>query len=308
MSYVRKILVLLLLLLFLLSGCIENNNQIKYIDWRIMEKEKPGQVSNLKILRVAVASMTSPKETYESYQQMIKLIGNKLGYHVELVQRNSYTEINDLLKNREVDIAFICSYAYVMGKKEFGLELLAVPQIKGKTTYRGYLIVNSASNIFTFNDLQGRDFAFTDPLSFTGYFYPQLLLKASNSDYRKYFRKTYFTKSHDNSIKAVMQGLVDGAAVDSLIFDYMAHKDNNINQKIRVIAVSEEAGMPPLVARPGLPNDLKQKIRTTILGLHETEEGQKVLKNLQIERFVQGNDHDYDGIRQAAKQVVGSEY
>jgi len=143
MVYVKKIVCLLFTIVMILAGCSNGNGQLKYIDWKIIEHDRTGQTFNPKVLRVAVSSMTSPKETYESYQQLVKIIGNQLGYQVELVQRSSYAEINELLKNKEVDIAFICSYAYVMGKKEFGIELLAVPQIKGKTTYRGYLIVNS---------------------------------------------------------------------------------------------------------------------------------------------------------------------
>jgi len=84
-------------------------------------------------------------------------------------------------------------------------------------------------------------------------------------------------------------------------------KDVNIKQKTRIISISDEAGMPPLVARPGLPDNLKQKILKVIFRLDEFEEGKQVLTNLKIDKFVAGQDESYNGIRQAAKQVVGNE-
>lgn len=41
----------------------------------------------------------------------------KVGRPIELIQRQSYQEINDLVRDNGVDVAFICSGAYVPGKR-----------------------------------------------------------------------------------------------------------------------------------------------------------------------------------------------
>ena len=63
-------------------------------------------------LRVAVAAVISPKGTVESYSSLIDYLSKKIGRPVELVQRRTYMEINNMVKSGEVDIAFVCTSAY----------------------------------------------------------------------------------------------------------------------------------------------------------------------------------------------------
>ena len=59
-------------------------------------------------LRVAIAAMISPKETFVSYQDLMTYIAKRSGMEVELVQRKKYEEVNDLLEKNEIDLAFVC--------------------------------------------------------------------------------------------------------------------------------------------------------------------------------------------------------
>lgn len=210
----KKRFCLILILILLLGGC--GVTETVHIRWDKLEPV-PREKKEVSTLRVAVSLMISPRETYFLYQEMIQALGREVGMPVTFIQRSSYKEVNDLLRDKQVDIAFICSYAYVMGKKEFGLELLAVPVIKNQITYQGYIIVRKDSGINNLVDMKDKRFAFTDPMSFTGYFYPLALLKHQNTDPNRFFAETFFMGSHDNAVKAVAQGSVDGAAVDGLI-------------------------------------------------------------------------------------------
>src|SRR3990172_1683382 len=49
-------------------------------------------------LRIAVAAMISPDETFGYYRDLLDYIGRKMGRSVELVQRDTYAEVNDLLE------------------------------------------------------------------------------------------------------------------------------------------------------------------------------------------------------------------
>lgn len=64
---------------------------------------------------------------------------------VELVQRGTYAEINELLRTRQIDFAFVCAGAYVRGGQEFGMEVLAVSVVEGSMTYYSYIIVPADS-------------------------------------------------------------------------------------------------------------------------------------------------------------------
>ncbi|HEY0847805.1 MAG TPA: PhnD/SsuA/transferrin family substrate-binding protein, partial [Noviherbaspirillum sp.] len=57
---------------------------------------------------------------------------------VVFVQRASYREITELLRNGKLDFAWLCGYPFVKNRPH--VSLLAVPLYQGKPTYRSYLI------------------------------------------------------------------------------------------------------------------------------------------------------------------------
>ena len=248
-------------------------------------------------IRIAVAAMISPKSTYQYYIELLNRIGGALGRNVVFIQKKTYAEVNQMIKQNELDLAFVCSGPYVSGKRDFGMEILAVPVCHGQTVYHSYFIVSKSGGIHSFCQLKGKTFAFTDPLSNTGYLVPIYYLVKRNEHPETYFNKTFFTHSHDNSIRAVVDGIADGAAVDSLIFKYMQAKNPGKTDKIRVIEESPAYGIPPVVVPPSIDPALKSSLKTLFLSFHESREGKSILKKLMIDRFVEGNDRAYDSVR-----------
>lgn len=248
-------------------------------------------------LRIAVASMISPKYTYRYYVELLNLIGDRIGRKVVFVQKKTYSEVNDMLRRSELDLAFVCSGPYVAGREDFGMELLAVPLCYGKTVYYSYFIASKQSGIQSFDDLRGKVFAFTDPLSNTGFMVPVYYLARHDETPERYFKKTIFTHSHDNSIQAVANGLADGAAVDSLIYEFMQAKNPELTAKTRVFDQSLPYGIPPVVVTPTLDPELKTGLKKIFLSIHEDPKGQALLKNIEVERFVEGHDSDYNSVR-----------
>lgn len=57
------------------------------------------------------------------------------------MQRRTYAEVNDLIESGDVDVAFVCTSAYVVGKREFDMQLLAAPQVMGDTVHHSLLIM-----------------------------------------------------------------------------------------------------------------------------------------------------------------------
>ena len=130
-----------------------------------------GVFSGRQTLRVAVAAMISPKETFIYYRELIDYIGAKLDHDVMLIQRKTYGEVNDLFSREHIDLAFICTGPFVSGNEKFGFEAIATPIIRGKPYYHSYLIVHQDSPFHALEDLKGHDFAFTDPDSNTGHLF-----------------------------------------------------------------------------------------------------------------------------------------
>jgi phosphonate transport system substrate-binding protein len=256
-----------------------------------------------KKLRVAIAAMISPKETYVSYKDLMTYIGEKSGMAVELVQRETYQEINDLLEKDLLDAAFVCTGAYIEGRADFGMEILAVPVTQGRTVYYSYTIVAKDSPIDSFEKLRGKSFAFTDPLSNTGKLSPTFRLARMGETPATFFKSTTYTYSHDKSIEGVARKVVDGAAVDSLIWDYMNRKNPEFTSKTKIIGKSDPYGIPPVVVSRAVSPELKAKLLELFLHAHEDPRGREILSGIMIEKFVVADDGIYDSVRAMRKWV-----
>lgn len=248
-------------------------------------------------LRVAIAAMISPETTKEYYGELMREIGKRLGRRTVFLQRKTYAEVNRLLELKEVDLAFVCAGPYVDGNQRFGMEILAVPVVDGKSSYRSLTIVHRDSDVRTFDDLKGRRFAFTDPDSNTGHLVPRYVLSQRATTPEVFFSETFFTHSHDNSIRAVATGLADGAAVDSLVWQFINEADSEMAGLTRVIYESPEYGIPPVVVHPNLSADAKRRFKEIFLVLDRDPNIEPLLRKLRIEGFAAGNDAAYDTVR-----------
>lgn len=270
--------------------------------------ERPGEASaGGRRIRVAVGAMISPKETFIYYQHLLSYIGNKLGAHMQLIQRKTYEEINEMFGRGDIDLAFICSGPYATGKNAYGFELLATPQVRGSPFYQSYLIVNRSSPIHRLEDLKGKVFAFTDPDSNTGRLVPVYWLARMGERPETFFQRTIYTYSHDNSILAVGRGLVDGAAVDGLIWEYYHKRRPSLTDQTRIIKKSEKYGIPPLVVSKRLNPQLKDRIREVVLQMHLKPKGRKILQELMIDRFIVPEPRWYSNIAEMAQRLSGDE-
>lgn len=255
-------------------------------------------------LRVAVASVISPKGTIQSYEPLLHYLEEQFHRPVELIQRRTYLETNELIAEGKVDLAFVCTSAYVDGHDEFGMELLAAPQVNGETIYRSLLIVPKDNPAQSMEDLKGKVFAFTDPNSLSGRMYPTYLVQQIGFSPESFFAQTFFTYNHDEAIRAVANRLADGAAVDSLVYEFAIARDADLASKVKVIHRSPPFGIPPVVVSPKLDPNLKRELQKVILGMEETEEGKKALESIGIERFTTIDDHAYDDVRNLLSDVA----
>ncbi len=247
-------------------------------------------------LRFGVAPVLSPQATLKSYETLAAYMGERLGRPVELVQGKNYTEMNALVRAGDVSLALVCSGAFVVGRWEFGMEALVIPVVNGQKTYQSYLIVASRSNVASWEDLRQKTFAFTDTLSNTGRIVPVYTLSQMGETPEKFFKSTIFTYSHDKSIRAVADGLIDGAAVDSLAYDFVIKSDPALAARTKVIWKSPPYGINPIVVNPNVSPELRQKFKSILLGMSNESEGMEILKHLGIDTFAKPDVSAYDAI------------
>jgi len=297
----KNVIPLLIVLFVITSGCLSNEAIKVNLSNR---SDTVGGNSDSESLRIAVSAIISPDETLVYYQDMFDYLSLKMGVPVKLVQRKTYQEVNDLVRKNSVDAAFVCSLAYIDGKDQFGMELLAVPIVRGEPRYYSYIIVPDDSSIKSLEELKGKTFAYTDPLSNSGKLSPEYMIAQIGENPETFFKLTFFTYSHDKSIQAVAENMVEGAAVDSLVWDFKNATDQRFTSRTKIISKSPPYGIPPVVVSKDIDPLLKEKLRKILLEMHEDKKGKEILNRIMIDRFSEANDSNYDSVR-GMKKVVG---
>lgn len=271
------------------------------IDFSRLETPGPSPTASApatNVIRMAVGSVLTPFATADLYGELADYLAQRLGRPVEMVQGKTYAETNDLVKSGEVALALVCTNPYLQGRDDFGMELLVAPEVDGETVYYSLLIVGRDVPAQSLADLRERSFAFADPMSNSGRLAPlyQLALMGETPD--SFFSRTTFTYAHDSSVRAVASGIVDGAAVDSLVFDYMRRREPEVVAKVKVVGRWGPFGISPVVVNPRLDPTLKADLRTALLGMDEDPAGRDALRHLGVDRFVVPDDSIYDSVRE----------
>lgn len=256
-------------------------------------------------VRVAIAPVISPERSLERYRHFVDYLARRLGREPVYLAHQSYAEVNELVRFRKCDLALVCTYAFVRGEEEFGMELLAAPIVAGASEYYSYIIVPRSSSAESLLDLRGLEFASADLMSSSGWLYPAVLLQELGEDPNRFFGEHYLTGSHDRSIEAVARGQVDGAAVHSLVYDQMAADDPSIVERTKIVGKSPPYGMPPLVVHPDIDPAFREDLSRLLLDMHNDPEGLQVLSLINIDRFTLPENKRYDGVRHAARMVEG---
>lgn len=228
---------------------------------------------------------------------------NRMKRPVVFVQRASYQEITDLMRQGKLDFAWLCGYPYVRNKQS--MKLLAVPAYRGKPVYRSYLIVPASDRqTRSIADLRGKVFAFSDPDSNSGYLVPRYELYRLQEKPGSFFGKTFFTGSHRKVVEAVAAGLAQGGAVDGYVWDMLALQHPELTSQTRIVKESVEFGFPPFVAGKAVAPAEVTAMRNILLAMPQNEEGAKLLRQLRLDGFVEGDERLYDSIAQMMRAIA----
>ena len=256
-------------------------------------------------LRLAVASVSSPGETVNSLRAIAEALANRTGRQVVVVQRKTYAEVNLLLANDDADIAFVSTGAYSAYRGQAPIDVLVMTEFQGSATYDAQLIVPADSPAQSLKDLQGKVFAFTDPLSFSGHMAVMDALIRLDSAPERHFSRYFYTSSHDRAIQAVANRIADGASIDNQILEVAIRKQPELAGKVRVVATLGVNPSGPVVVAAGLDPKLKEALRDIFLDLHQDPAQAEALQTLAISRFTPPVPGAYDALRALYDRIGG---
>ncbi|MDD5295609.1 MAG: PhnD/SsuA/transferrin family substrate-binding protein [Rhodocyclaceae bacterium] len=229
-------------------------------------------------------------------------LATHIGRPVEFVSRDRYTDTLDMLAHDQLEAAWVSDSPYILIRNQ--VRLVAVPVYHGRPLYRAYLIVQARDKATrSILQLRGTVFAYADTISHTGYLIPRYELAQAGEKPSTFFRKTFFTWGHRNSVEAVAQGLADASYVDSYVWDSMQKIAPNVTNQTRIVSRSDEFPFPPIVANRSISSEDYLRLQKTLFRMSDDPAGRQLLSRLNLDGFTQGRPENYDPVEKMMRAV-----
>lgn len=258
----------------------------------------------MKVLKLA-SCMAENTETFCS--SIAEIIEIELGIPAEYVTALPWQERERLFDLGDIQILWLCGLPYV-SKADLagsGMELLAVPvparpRYQGRPVYYSDVVVRRSSPYESFVDLCGASFVYNEPRSHSGFNVVRAYL-AELGQHDGFFGSVVESGAHARSIEMILSGVVDCAAIDSTVLEWLQAQRRKLRDELRVIETIGPSPIPPWVVSTKLSADLRCQIRQLLLELHLIPRGRAALAQAQLAQFISAEDRDYDPIRRMAR-------
>jgi phosphonate transport system substrate-binding protein len=233
------------------------------------------------------------------YEAVTEEVGRRLGLATNLVVETTYESCE-----RDVyEVCFVCSLPYIAFERQ-GISpaipivapVLIGDRYGGRPIYFSDVIVHRNAPHRSFPDLRGTSWSFNESLSWSGYGITRYHL-AQLGETDGFFGRVVEAGFHEESIRLVAGGEVDGSAIDSQVLAVALRDDPRLREGLRVIDELGPSTIQPIAVSKRVPEDLRDAIREVLLGMDDDAAARRRLAHGMVERFVPVGPTDYDDIR-----------
>jgi phosphonate transport system substrate-binding protein len=245
-----------------------------------------------KQIRMGIISLASPAKIHEQWQPFAKYLSDHTGWDVKIVIPRGFKKIKEAVSNKSVDIFYVNSLIFYRLKKEGKAQALAqMMNLNGTIVSKSVMFVRNDSGIDNLEQLKGEKVAFVAPMGAGGYLAPRAAFYKAGIK-TQIDTKEEFTKNLSSSIHKVLLGDVKAATMCGLNFKLMSKRMETGDLKI--IASSGDYPENTFGIRADLPQALREKLTSVIIGMDSDSQGRAVLDQMagmKILKFVPYDDN-----------------
>lgn len=213
--------------------------------------------------------------------------------HFTLEASKNYTDFNQKVAERKLDVILPNPYQTLMAKKS-GYSVIG--KMGDDQNFRGILLVRKDSNIKSIKDLKNKTISYPAASALAGSMMVQLYLQKHGIDVKKETTAKY-VGSQESSILAVLHREVDAAATWPMTWNsYSAEKDV-LKKELTVLFQTPSLINNSIMIKDGLDPKIVQEVKDVFLNLHNTEEGKAILDKIKLSKFEQATDSDYEKVQ-----------
>lgn len=214
--------------------------------------------SSPKSITIGILPGGNPKALETEAFILAEKLQSRLNLPIQIFISKDYSGMIDALKSKKVDFAILSSMTYVVAEKEAEIKVLMKKTWNNGAFYYSAIVSRANSKMNSVKDLVNKNIAFVDEKSTSGYLYPQVYLRKSKIDEKK-FKSVVFSGNHASSIKLLESGKVDAVAVfsddEKAKTGAWSRFADSKKFKIKALWVSDPIPNDPIVVRQAFYND-----------------------------------------------------
>jgi phosphonate transport system substrate-binding protein len=242
----------------------------------------------------------TPSETKRAYEPFFAYLAKQLGREFDLIATTDWAGISVALANKQVDLAWMGPWGYVLANDDSGARAIATAKYDGKPIYHAIVVCKPGLVKGWPDGAKGKRVSFADVGSTSGWLIPTAWFKRKNIDPKQFFHYSDGATHAANEV-AVASGQVDCAT------DF----DRNRNAMIEGGKLDRNATEVVWTSDP-LPNDaiavpkdfdgaLADRIQKTLVAI--TDEHAKTILPTRYTGFVAATHDSYRMISDAGVLV-----
>jgi len=212
---------------------------------------------------------------------------------IKLKFARTYSIMRNLITENNVNVAYICGATYVDLKPSKKVELLALPTVDKKPYYYSLVIAKKSSHYKKIEDFKGKVYAMSDPESNSGSLVPRYELMTRGFKRNHFFKRVIYTYDHGESIEAVLDGFVQGASVDSIVYGAFLKNYPKSSKHLKIVQKFGPYPTTPFVISKKLSIKTKTKIQQALINMVNDKKGKKILGSMAIGSFIKPNNLSY---------------
>ena len=234
-----------------------------------------------------------------AWRRFLEWVTARSGVAMDVIEHAHPALLDDLWAREDMACVFMCGYPWALRERRPRLLAAPVPsptRYGGRPIYFTDFIVRADTPFRTLEDTFGSRIAYSVEESHSGYNAARHHLLA----YRTAARPALYAGtvgpliSQRVVLDAVLDGRADVAPVDSYLLDLWRRHLPDVAARVRVVATTLPAPIPPLVASPGADDAVCRRVTAALAEAHRAPEIASTLEALLVSRFEPVDDAAFE--------------
>jgi ABC-type phosphate/phosphonate transport system substrate-binding protein len=234
-----------------------------------------------------------------AWKELFGWLARGSGVDLEILDHAFPLPLADLWSRGDLGCGFMCGFPFVLATHRLRPVAAPIPvkaPVPGRPVYATRLLVRADSDFHAIEDTFGGRVGYTAVDSHSGYnAVRHHLLPHYRQRRTKLYRESIGPLTTPRrAIDAIVAGDIDVGPLDSYALDLMIRHEPQLSSQIRIIATTEPAPVPFLVAATESPDDIVAKLQTTLWTFAKAPECASLRDRLCLDGFASVAADDYE--------------